>query len=248
MSRIKLSYAQKKCVAATGMLMQQTEMVHPGARIGIAASGGVDSFVLAKVMTIRKKIMPFDVELMILHVNPGFEPGSHEPLVQWCEAEGLSSHIELTNHGPEAHSDENRKKSPCFLCAWNRRKRLFELCAQYGLTHLALGHNTDDLAETFFMNIIHNGRVEGLSAKEDFFGGELTLIRPALMVEKKFIRAAARQWKLPVWANVCPSNGATKRTEIHELIEDISATGNHTKNKIFNAVKRYQLDLTLKKL
>lgn len=248
MPRLKFSYAQKKCVAATGMLMQRTEMVRPHARIGIAASGGVDSFALAKVMTIRKRIMPFPIELMILHVNPGFEPASHEPLVRWCEAEGLAAHIELTDFGPQAHSAANRKASPCFLCAWNRRKRLFTLCEQYGLTHLALGHNTDDLAETFFMNLIQNGRVDGLAAKEDFFGGELTLIRPALMVEKKYIRAAARQWELPVWENVCPSNGATKRTEMHELIEEISGRHKHAKNKIFNALRRHQIDLTLQKL
>ncbi len=228
--------------------MQRTQMAHPHARIGIAASGGVDSFVLAKVMTIRKKIIPFPIELMVLHVNPGFEPQSHAPLVTWCAKQGLSAHIELTDFGPQAHSEKNHTNSPCFLCAWNRRKRLFELCKQYGLTHLAMGHNTDDLAETFFMNLTQNGRVAGLNAKESFFDGELTLIRPALMVEKKHIQTAARQWRLPVWENVCPSNGATKRSDMHELIEQISGTGKHTKNKIFNALRRYQLDLTLKKL
>lgn len=248
MSRIKLTYAQKKCVAATGMLMQKIEMVHPYARIGIAASGGVDSFVLAKVLTIRKKIIPFPIELMVLHINPGFEPESHKPLAQWCASEGMSAHIELTDYGTMAHSEENKKKSPCFICSWKRRKRLFELCKQYGLTHLAMGHNTDDLAETFFMNLLQNGRVDGLSPKEPFFDGALTLIRPALMVEKKYIRAAARQWGLPVWKNICPSNGATKRSEMHDLIEQISSTGKYTKNKLFNAVRRYQLDLTLKKL
>ncbi len=228
--------------------MQRTQMAHAHARIGIAVSGGMDSFVLAKVMTIRKKIIPFPIELMVLHVNPGFEPQSHAPLLEWCAKQGVSAHIELTDFGPEAHLEKNRTNSPCFLCAWNRRKRLFELCKQYGLTHLAMGHNTDDLAETFFMNLLYNGRVDGLSIKESFFNGELTLIRPALMVGKKYIRAAARQWGLPTWENICPSNGATKRSDMHDLIEQISTNGKHTKNKIFNALRRYQLDLTLKKL
>jgi tRNA(Ile)-lysidine synthase TilS/MesJ len=243
--RLKFTYAQKKCVAATGMLMQRTNMVGHGARIGIAASGGVDSFVLAKVLTIRKRIVPFDMELMVLHVNPGFEPESHAPLVDWCREEGLAAHVELTDYGPAAHTEANRKASPCFLCAWNRRKRLFELCRQYGLTHLALGHNTDDLAETFFLNLLQNGRVDGLSASESFFEGRLRLIRPALMVEKKYMKQAARQWGLPVWPNRCPSNGNTRRSDMHELIERLAADGKHTKNKIFNAVRRYQLDLTL---
>ncbi len=226
--------------------MQQTDMVHPQARIGIAVSGGMDSLVLAQVLSIRRAIMPFPVELMVLHLNPGFIKDSHLPLRPWCAQQGLASHIELTNFGTMAHSEKN-KKSPCFLCSWNRRKRLFELCEQYKLTHLALGHHTEDLAETFFMNILHNGRVAGLAAKEDFFKGRLKIIRPLLLLEKKFIRTAAKQWNLPVWKNSCPSDGLTQRASVHKLIEELSTQGQDTKNKIFGALKRYQLDLDLKK-
>ena len=38
-----------------------------------------------------------------------------------------------------------------------RRTRLFEVCQRYGLTHLAFGHNADDLVTTFFMNLVQNG-------------------------------------------------------------------------------------------
>ena len=197
MSRIKMSYAQKKCVATTGMLMQKTAMVSPGARIGIAVSGGVDSFTLLKVMTIRQRIVPFPLEIMVLHVNPGFVPDDHKPLAKWCAENGIAAHMETSDHGPRAHSKENRSDSACFYCSWLRRKRLFKLCGEYGLTHLALGHNTDDLVDTFFMNIFQNGRVDGLTANEPFFGGQLQVIRPALFVEKKFIKLAAKQWNCP---------------------------------------------------
>ena len=72
----KLTFAQKQCVSATGKLMQQTGMVSHGSRIGLAVSGGVDSFLMLRVMLIRQAIMPFPVELMVLHVNPGFAPES----------------------------------------------------------------------------------------------------------------------------------------------------------------------------
>lgn len=242
----KLTFAQKKCVSTTGMLMQKTEMVSEGSRIGIAVSGGVDSFVLIRTMLIRKAIIPFNIELMVLHVNPGFEPESHHPLESWCLENGVSAHIELTDFGPRAHSPENRKKSACFYCSRLRRKRLFELCDQYNLSHLALGHNADDLVTTFFMNMLQNGRIDGLSASEPFFGGKLNLIRPALMVEKKFIKAAARQWKLPIWANNCPSNGSTKRDEIQNWALESWRNDPRIRNNIFNALKRWQLDLNTK--
>ena len=244
----KLTFAQKKCVTATGKLMQQTEMVSGGARIGLAISGGVDSFLMLKVMTIRQAIMPFPVELMALHVNPGFEPASHEPLVRWCADNGIAAHVDLTDFGPRAHTVENRKNSPCFWCAMQRRKRLFELCRDYNLTHLAFGHNADDNVVTFFMNVVQNGRADGLSANEPFFGGKLHVIRPTMLLDKKTVIKAASQWKLPIWKNVCPSNGYTKRDEIHEWLRTIWRKDKRIKNNIFNAITRQQVDLTSKKV
>jgi tRNA(Ile)-lysidine synthase TilS/MesJ len=244
----KLTFAQKTCVTATGKLMQGTDMVSRGARIGVAASGGVDSFLMLKVLMIRQAIMPFPVELMALHINAGFAPTSHAPLTDWCARNGLSAHIELTDYGPRAHSDENRKKSPCFYCSMLRRKRLFELCRDYGLTHLAFGHNADDNVVTFFMNILHNGRVQGLSANEPFFYGSLNVIRPTMLLEKKTVIKAARQWDLPVWENTCPSNGRTKRDEIHDWLTGTWGNDTRIKNNVFNAITRQQVDLTCKKV
>jgi len=244
----KLTFAQKKCVSATGKLMQHTGMVSEGARIGIAASGGVDSFLMLKVLTIRKAIMPFHVELMALHVNAGFDPVAHRPLVSWCADHGMAAHIELTDYGPRAHSEENRNNSACFYCSMLRRKRLFELCRNYGLTHLAFGHNADDNVVTFFMNILQSGRAEGMSVSEPFFKGSLNVIRPTMLLDKKTVSKAARQWELPVWDNTCPSNGHTKRDEVHDWLKQTWRHDKHIKNNVFNAVTRQQVDLTRKKV
>jgi len=240
--RNNLNYAQKICLGRCGKLMQQTGMLRPGARVGIAVSGGVDSWVLARVMMIRQKIVPFAFEIILLHVNPGFDPGNHEPLVDWLQVNPLPGHIQSTNIGPMAHHPQNTK-SPCFLCSWNRRKILFDLCRKYNITHLALGHNAEDLAATFFMNLIQTSRVDGLSAREEFFQGRLTLIRPMLLVEKKYIRNAARRWELPVWENPCPSAGASKRTEMEKKLDVLSGGDKKKRQNILNAFKRWQLDL-----
>ncbi|MCJ2164024.1 MULTISPECIES: tRNA 2-thiocytidine biosynthesis TtcA family protein [unclassified Pseudodesulfovibrio] len=244
----KLTFAQKKCVSATGKLMQQTNMVSEGARIGLAVSGGVDSFLMLKVMTIRQAIMPFHIELMVLHVNPGFAPESHNPLSQWCAENGISAHMELTDFGPRAHTSENRKNSPCFFCAMQRRKRLFELCRDYNLSHLAFGHNADDNVVTFFMNILQNGRVAGLSINEPFFDGNLNVIRPTMFLDKKTVITASKQWELPIWENICPSNGSTKRDEINAWLQTMWRNDKRIKNNVFNAITRQQVDLTSKKV
>ncbi|MDL2316830.1 tRNA 2-thiocytidine biosynthesis TtcA family protein, partial [Desulfovibrio sp. OttesenSCG-928-A18] len=219
MSRLSFTYAQERCVRLAGKLMQQTGMIRPGARVGVAVSGGMDSWALLQVLRIRQRIVPFTFSIMALHVNPGFAPDNHAPLNYWLRNNGLAGHVELHDHGPRAHSEENRKRSACFYCAMLRRKRLFELCRQYKLSHLAFGHNAEDLVSSFMLNLCRTGRVEGMSMKEDFFNGALRVIRPLLLVEKKLIKKAVAQWELPVWHNPCPSAGNTGRSDIMRELE-----------------------------
>ncbi|MDL2307843.1 tRNA 2-thiocytidine biosynthesis TtcA family protein [Desulfovibrio sp. OttesenSCG-928-C06] len=240
MSRLKFTYAQEVCVRSAGKAMQSTGMIGPGAKIGVAVSGGMDSWALLQVLRYRQAIVPFSFEIVALHVNPGFEPENHQPLLEWLEANQVRGIVEVTDHGPRAHSEENRKKSPCFYCAMLRRKRLFQLCAENGLTHLAFGHNADDLVGNFFMNLVQTGKVGGMSMSEDFFQGALKVIRPLLLVEKSVISKAVKQWELPVWKNACPSSGSTKRSDIMEDVEYLSKGQKRIRKNIFNGVCRWQ--------
>lgn len=236
------SFAQQSCIGKAGKLLRALNVLWPHCKVGLALSGGVDSFVLAKVMKIRQAITPFHFDIMALHCNAGFDGNDHAALLPWLASEGIAAHIEIDNFGPLAHSPENRKKSPCFLCALERRKRLFDLCAKYNLTHLALGHNADDLLDTFLLNFMRNGKVRGLSANEAFFGGKLRVIRPLLLVEKKEIRQAARQWNLPVWANSCPTSGKTGRDEMCFVAQKIAEILPNARKSMLGAVERWQLE------
>ncbi|MDR1777478.1 MAG: tRNA 2-thiocytidine biosynthesis TtcA family protein [Desulfovibrio sp.] len=242
MGRRNRSFAQEFCVKNLGKAVHRTGMIWPGCRMGVAVSGGVDSIVMLKCLRIRQGIVPFPFELMALHINPGFAPHSHAPLRDWLAAEGIASHLEASTHGLEAHSAQNSNRSACFRCSWLRRKRLFELCAHYGLTHLALGHNADDLAQTFFLNLCRNGRVDGMSMRDPFFGGKLTLIRPLLLVEKKYILAAARKWNLPVFANPCPSAGRTARSDMADSLERLYERTPNARRCVINALTGWQLE------
>lgn len=242
MAREKRSFAQEVCVKSAGKAMQQCAMLHPNARVGVAVSGGVDSFVLLQTLLLRQRIVPFSFSLMAIHLNPGFDPHSHDALLPWLTAHGVAGHIEMTSYGPDAHSELNKKRSACFRCAWQRRKRLFELAAQYKLTHLAFGHNADDLVHTFFMNLCQNGRVDGMSMNEPFFGGKLHMIRPLLLTEKKYIITAARQWQLPIWANPCPSAGNSKRSDMAETLTHLYGSYKDARRCIMNGLTRWQLE------
>jgi tRNA(Ile)-lysidine synthase TilS/MesJ len=236
-----LSYVQKSCLSKTGKLMFETSMLSSGARIGVAVSGGMDSWLLLKLLLLQRRKLPFPVEIMALHVNPGFDRHGHRPLAEWLRANGLAGHIEVGDMGPRAHSEENRKRSACFFCSWRRRKRLFQLVKRYRLSHIAFGHTADDLVQTFFMNLFYSGRVEGMYPVESFFGGEFLLIRPMLLVEKRQVVKAVKEWQLPVWQNPCPSAEQSKRTEVEAWMQELMKRDKRIRKNVFSALERWQL-------
>ncbi len=240
--REKRNFAQETCVRSMGKVMQQTGMLWPGCRVGVAVSGGVDSFVMLKCLRIRQGIVPFRFDILAIHLNPGFDAGNHLPLARWLAENGVPGHIENTDYGLQAHSDQNLCNSACFRCAWLRRRRLFQICREYSLTHLAIGHNADDLVSTFFMNLCRNGRVDGMSINEPFFNGALRVIRPMLLVDKKTIRAAARRWNLPIWDNPCPSAGHTSRAQMEDILQTLYQVTGNARSCIFNGLTRWQFE------
>ena len=244
MTRERYNFAQERCLRLTGKLMQNLEMIQPHARIGVAVSGGVDSWVLLKVLALRRGIVPFPFEIMALHVNPGFEPDNHDVMAEWLAGQGIAAHLEVSDHGPAGHSAENRSNSPCFYCARLRRKRLFSLCRDYNLTHLAFGHTAEDLVTTFFMNLIQGGRVDGMAAKDAFFDGRLMVIRPMLLVEKQYVIKAARAWDLPVRKNPCPSSDSSRRSLIGGELSGLFNVHKGARRNIYNALCRWNCNLT----
>lgn len=241
----KLSFVQKTCVTSAGKLMQEAGMLFPGARVGVAVSGGSDSFTLLKVLMLRQRILPFPIELMVLHINPGFDPTNHAPLVDFVREHGLAAHIEVGDHGPRAHSLENRKNSACFFCCRHRRLALFRLVTEYKLTHIAFGHNSDDLAVTFFLNLFQTGRVDGMSMRESYFGGEFELIRPFLWLDKESIAKAGKKWGLPIWENPCPTAKTSRRAQLHKWLIEGPGKDKRTRQNIYNGLRRWELDRVL---
>ncbi|MFW6323961.1 MAG: tRNA lysidine(34) synthetase [Desulfovibrionales bacterium] len=239
----QFNYAQKRCLSNVGQILHKTAMLRPGCRVGVAVSGGMDSSVLLQTLLIRRRKIPFHFDIMALHINPGFARTNHVPFLDWLKRLGVSAHAEVTDIGPRAHTRENKKNSPCLYCSMLRRKALFELCRKYRLTHLAFGHNADDLVSTFFMNLFQGGKVSGMSAKQDFFGGNLEVVRPLLLARKEHIRSAARKWKIPVIENPCPSAESTNRAEVWEWLEEYTKGNRRRKNNLFNGLRRWQLDL-----
>ncbi|PIE67311.1 MAG: tRNA 2-thiocytidine(32) synthetase TtcA [Deltaproteobacteria bacterium] len=220
-------------------------MLEAGDRLVVGLSGGKDSLTLLWTLADRLKRIPIHYDLFPVYVDPGFAGGFGNILKGFCKDLGLSLTVDFTDHGIVAHSDENRE-NPCFLCARMRRKRLFEIADELGCTKLALGHTKDDIIETLFLNICYAGEISTMVPRQTFFKGAFTVIRPLAMVDESSIQRFAQRLQFPRLVNPCPSSGATKRSEIKDMLERLYRSNRKIKGNIYRAMSHVKMDYLLK--
>lgn len=236
MSRHSKTYALINRLA--GKAIHAYHMINDGDRVVVGLSGGKDSMTLLYVLSERRRRIPVKYQLYPVYIDPGFDNSFAEQLKQACSSLlGLDLIVEMTNHGPLAHSEENFH-NPCFLCSRLRRKRLFEIARDLGCDTLALGHNKDDIIETLFINMLYSGHISAMVPKQGFFRGKFHIIRPLSFVDESAIRRFSAQMGFPVFDNQCPSSKNSKRSEIKDILSKIYAMNPNVKGNIFRSMSQ----------
>jgi tRNA 2-thiocytidine biosynthesis protein TtcA len=239
-----MAYWDKEIRSLMGRAIHRYGLIQEGDRIVVGVSGGKDSLSLLHLLHERSKRVPIHYELIPVYIDLGFDSGRAEILKKYFEMKELSYHIEFTDIGRRANSPENRE-NPCFLCSWERRKRLFHLAHHFKCNKIALGHHKDDIIETLLLNIFYSAEVSTMVPSQSLFKGKITLIRPLALLEEKKIERFAREMRLPFGPSGCPSSGKTKRKVIKDLIEALSKKNRKIKGNIFRALSNIKLDYTL---
>lgn len=224
-----------------GKAIHHYRLVEDGDRIAVAVSGGKDSLLLLWLLRERLKWIPARYDLLAVHVDPGFDSRASEILKGYFEQEGFEHRIIHTDHGLRAHSTENRE-NPCFLCSRLRRKVLFETAREAGCGKLALGHHQDDLIETFMINMLYGGQMAGIVPRQPFFGGEMVVIRPLVLLPARKVEQLARRLRLPVTHNACPSADRGKRLEVRRMLEALYDSNAKIRGNIFHAMSNVNLE------
>lgn len=238
------NYLEKEIRSLMGKAIHRFGLIEDGDRIVVGVSGGKDSLTLLHLLNERRKRVPIHYDLIPIYIDLGFDAGRAEILRDLFEKRGLPFHIEFTQIGKRANSPENRE-NPCFLCAWERRKRLFHLAHQFGCNKIALGHHKDDIIETFLMNIFYSAEISTMLPFQTLFKGKITLIRPLALIEEKTIERFAREMNLPFGSSGCPVSGKTKRKEIKEWIESLEKKNRKIRGNIFRALSNIKVDYLL---
>lgn len=215
---------------------QQYEMLSNGDKIAVGISGGKDSLTLLYGLVRLRDIMKIDCEIVGVTVDSGFGDDFSE-VNEFCRSIGVEYHI-IPTHIKEIVFDIRHEKSPCSLCARMRRGALTDYARKINCNKLALGHNQDDVLETFMMNLLTEGRIGCFLPVTLLEDKELTIIRPLVFAPEKNVRRASRELNLPVVKSGCEMDGKTNRQRTKELLTTLDKLSHGAKMRIFGAIMR----------
>ena len=216
--------------------MRTYHLIDDGDRILVALSGGKDSLCLLDLLAQRQRIfMPrFSIEAIHIRMdNIDYETDTHY-LEDFCRQRNVNLHVVNTSF--DASTD--KRKSPCFLCSWNRRKQMFNLAQEIGCNKIALGHHMDDLIHTALMNECFQGRFDTMPVFLQMKKMPLAIIRPLCLCHESDIKAYAEQQGYQKQRKLCPYEMDSYRTDIQQIFQQMESLNPEARYSIWNALER----------
>lgn len=225
------------------------QMLQAGDRLLVAVSGGADSLSLLTLLSGPMVAVTENFSLVVVHLDLGFGESKEE---DWSRLErhfqrlGCDYIMEKTQIGARAHAAENCK-NPCFLCARWRRRRLFEIGDQAGCNKVVLGHHKDDILETFFLNLLFGREISTMVPNQEVFAGKFHIIRPLAYIDEFLLKAFARESRLPVLSDSCPSRLTSHRAVVKKWLVQLEREKPGTRDNIFKALSNVRVEYLLTK-
>lgn len=217
-------------------------LVTDGDHILIGLSGGKDSLALVELLGKRAQIHVPHFKVTAVHVRVK-ERDYHSDLSyleDFCARVHVPLIIKDTEIGDEARKREGekvRKKDPCFLCSWYRRKALFDVAQELGCNKIALGHHKDDLIETMLMNLIFQGSIATIPPLLQMEKMPIQMIRPLCLIEEKDLTRYAELSGYQKQIKLCPLEKASNRAVIKELLKQFETLNPNVRESIYGAME-----------
>jgi tRNA(Ile)-lysidine synthase TilS/MesJ len=210
----------KSLLRAVGRAVVHHQMIEAGDRVLLGLSGGKDSLTLLLVLKHLQRHAPVSFELAACTVDPeipGFDPS---PLSKFLADLDIPYFYE--SHGIMAQAEASMQgDSFCSFCSRMKRGILYSVARREGYGVLALGQHLDDMAESLFMSIMYQGKLQTMKANYLIDAGDLRVIRPLMKVRESQTRAFAESADLPVIKDNCPAcfSKPQQRLRIKSLLE-----------------------------
>ena len=216
-------------------------LLEEGDKILVALSGGKDSLVMLKLLAERSRVIKPRIEVEAAHVSMINIPykSNIKFLQDFCDA------LQVPFHHLESsfNSETDKRKSPCFLCSWNRRKALFEHAQARGCNKIALGHNMDDFIETMLMNITFQGAFSAMAPSMKMEKFPITIIRPLCLANESDIAVYAQIKEYPKQIKNCPHEDQSNRKQMKDLLATLETLNPEARYNMWGAMSNIQAGL-----
>lgn len=154
----------------TRFLKAQVPDVFSQESIAVAVSGGGDSMALAYTLT---EVLP-DHDIHFLTVDHGLRPESAEEaqtVKEWVSEAGHHETLVWSHDGVDSKLQEQARDA--------RYQLMCDYCKSHDIQTLFVGHNQDDLIETFLMRLSSGSGLDGLSSIAPISTThDVTIVRP----------------------------------------------------------------------
>jgi len=211
------------------------KLLEEGDRILVAVSGGKDSLTMLDYLCHDQKKSKIKYEIIAVHVKTDFHCGA-------CVSEEVLAQIFKNHHIRYEFKNikvlDEKGKTGCFWCSWNRRKVLFQTAAELSCNKIAFGHHKDDIVETALLNLFYNGEISGMKARQELFKGLITIIRPLCFIEEDLIKHVAREKGIPEQLYQCRFGSMSKRKLMKDIIKNLEKNFVNTdfKSNVFKSL------------
>lgn len=215
--------------------IREFQLIEDGDSILIGLSGGKDSLCLLELLGRQMRISKPAIKVHAIHIrmsNIHYETDTSY-LEQFANSYGVPLHVVETGFDMATDS----RKSPCFLCSWNRRKQMFLMAQQLGCNKIALGHHMDDIIHTALMNQIFQGHFSTMPARLRMRKMPITIIRPLCMQNETDIRRLAELRGYRKQKKLCPYETDSHRSDVAQLFASIEQMAPEARYSLWNALQ-----------
>ncbi len=210
-------------------------MIQDGDRICVGVSGGKDSLLLMYGLKLYQMFSKKKYELCAVMLDLGIVEQDTSGIEAFAREHDIDFEVKKTDIGDVVFNIRN-EKSPCAMCAKMRRGALNDIAVAKGCNLVALGHNREDVLETFLLSLFYEARLNTFAPITYLGRTGVTVIRPLVFYPEKDAINAARRLELPVIPANCPVAGSTKREDMKNLLQDFRRIVPDVETRLMKAI------------